>query len=406
MTRFSLNAYWLQGEPTATLLRTLEAVAPTRVVGGAVRNTLLSHPIGDIDVATVATPDKVERAASRAGYAVHETGIAHGTLTIVADGHPYEVTTLREDVTTDGRRATVRFTDDFAKDAARRDFTMNALYVDARGDGYDPVGGHDDCLARRVRFIGDPETRIREDHLRILRFFRFNAAYGAAFDPVGLEAVRTHKRLIASLPAERVLGELTRLLLAPKAPPVVNVMAQDEILAAFVPVPIDAAMYGAIVSAEGLAGRMVDPALALLGLAGCEGGAFNTLAERLKLPRRTVQRAHAALAAADDLPALSVPQVRSLLYDHGAEAFIDGVVVASARGVDLVDAGALLSVARSWSRPRFPIGGHDLLDQGGEPGPALGARLKRLETAWRDANFSLSRAELLAMDRNTLPEDP
>lgn len=401
--RFRFTAFWLQGGPITRLFDALEAVGEARVVGGAVRNSLLGEPLGDIDIATTATPDTVARAAGEAGLRVHETGIEHGTLTIVADGQPFEVTTLREDVSTDGRRASVRFTTDWARDAARRDFTMNALYAGRDGIGYDYVGGLADCMSRRVRFIGDPDQRILEDHLRILRFFRFHAAYGeGGLDADGLAACRARKELLTALAVERVQTELMRLLAARGGPGVIGVLAGEGFLDPFVAPPLDVRTYRALCEVEAAAGRETSPVLALAVLVWRDEGRFAAAADRLRLSRKQRARGLAAIAAARDMPPRSVPHVRALLYDHGAEAFSDALMLAVASGVDVIDLPHLLTDARRWQRPRFPVSGHDLISQGGPGGPELGARLQRLETIWRDADFSLDKASLLALDREHL----
>lgn len=397
---FTLSAYWLSSPQLAALFETLAAVGEARVVGGAVRNALLGEPTGDIDVATDAPPDVVAHAARHAGLGVHETGLDHGTLTVVVDGTPFEVTTLREDVSTDGRRATVRFTRDFAVDAGRRDFTMNALYVDRHGRGTDYVGGYGDCLARRVRFIGDADRRILEDHLRILRLFRFQAHYGEGpIDADGLAAARRHKEAVAALSAERVQHEVMRLLVGRRASEVLDIVAADGFLAPFIAHDLNVAAYRALRDVEAAAGRPVTAVLGLAALLDFDAAAFADAATALKMSRKARTRGLVAIETAQMMPPRSVPHVRALLYEHGTEAFSDGLLLAVADGVDVIDVQHLLAEARRWSRPRFPIGGDDLLEGGGESGPELGERLKRLETLWRSSDFSLDREALLALDR-------
>lgn len=401
--RFRFTAYWLHADAITRLFDALDTVGEARIVGGAVRDTLLGEPLGDVDIATDARPEKVAAAASAAGLKVHETGLEHGTLTVVVDGQPFEVTTLREDVTTDGRRATVRFTRDWARDAARRDFTMNALYADRRGVGYDYVGGLADCTARHVRFIGDAAARISEDHLRILRFFRFHAFYGRGDpDADGLAACRAHKDSLTTLAVERVQTELMRLLRARGGPAVMDLLAQDGFLDPFIAPPLDVRTYSALVEVETASGRETAPVLALAALVGQNGARFAAVAEALRLSRKQTARGLAALAAAQNMPPRSVPHTRALLYDHGTEAFSDGLMLAVASGVDVIDLPHLLADARRWQRPRFPVSGHDLIQQGGAGGPAVGSRLRRLEAIWRDADFSLDKASLLALDREHL----
>lgn len=404
---FALSAYWLTSPHLSAVLDAVERAGPVRVVGGAVRNRLIGEPIGDIDLATEAEPAEVARAAGAAGLRVHETGLEHGTLTLVADGSAYEVTTLREDVSTDGRRATVRFTTDWARDAARRDFTMNALYVDRRGLGTDYVGGYADCLARRVRFIGDADRRIVEDHLRILRFFRFSAAYGrGSLDADGLAAVRRHKDRIAELAVERVSHELMRTVTAPHAAAVLDLIGSEGFLAPLMPGPFHVAGYRALAEVERRIGRAPTPVLAIAALVGFDPSAYASSADALRFSRRDRARGLAALDAAAKMPPRSVPQSHALLYDHGAEAFGDGVLLAAAKGVEMIDLRRLMAEALRWRKPRLPVSGHDLLEQSGEAGPQLGARLTRLETAWRQSDFSLDRAHLLAIDRRSLKDRP
>ncbi len=401
MNGFELSTFWLQGAAIRSVLAVLNDAAEARVVGGAVRNSVLGLPIGDIDIATTLTPDRVAALAGDAGFRVHETGLAHGTLTIVAKGQPFEVTTLREDVSTDGRRATVRFTTDWESDARRRDFTLNALYVDAAGHGYDYVGGYEDCVARRVHFIGDAERRIAEDHLRILRFFRFQASYGRGAPEAGdLAAVIAHRASIATLPAERILNELERLLPAPGAVDVLALMAEHDILQAVVERPLNVDCFSALAQAEQVSGRAIHPALGFLALMGFERVPFEALAERLKFSRKTLKRGLAALEAAQHMPPHSVTHLHALLYEFGSEAVTDGLVIARATNDFLVELPLMLQHTRNWRRPRFPLGGNDLLAQGGEAGVALGQRLAHLEKAWRDSDFSLTRDRLLAMDRD------
>ncbi|UOM35535.1 CCA tRNA nucleotidyltransferase [Acuticoccus sp. I52.16.1] len=399
---FQLRAYWLSAPSLAAVFDALEPVAPVRVVGGAVRNALMGEPISDVDLATEAVPEAVAKAAHAAGLRVHETGIEHGTLTLVSQKVAYEVTTLREDVTTDGRRATVSFTRDWARDAARRDFTMNALYVDRFGDGIDFTGGYADCLARRVRFIGDADQRILEDHLRILRFFRFNAAYGnGAMDKVGLDASRRHKARIGALAVERICHELMRTVVAPNAAAVLRLVGEEDFLPGLLPGPYEIDTFTALVALERRIGRQPTPPLAIAALLGFDREAFEVAATALRFSRRDRARALDAIAAARFMPPHSLPQIHASLYEHGAEAFVDGLLVGAACGADLVDLPRLVEVARQWRRPRLPVSGNDLLEQGGEAGPELGERLKHLEGVWRQSDFSLDKMHLLAIDRRS-----
>ncbi|MEM8852277.1 MAG: CCA tRNA nucleotidyltransferase [Pseudomonadota bacterium] len=399
--RFALDAIWLKGDALGQLFDALQTVGEARIVGGAVRNTLMGEAVADIDVATDALPDAVAAASKNAGLRVHETGLAHGTLTVVASGQPFEVTTLREDMTTDGRRATVRFTKDWARDAERRDFTINALYADREGTGIDYVGGLADCLARRVRFIGDADTRILEDRLRILRFFRLHAAYGEGpLDPLGLAAAHRHVDTLKDLSAERVHNEMMRLLCAPRANEVIPVMVDGGFLAAFTKGPLSPSSYAALADAELRAGRSPTPVLGFAALCQYDSDAYAYLADALKMSRKDRARGIAALEAAKHFPPRSVPHVKHLLYDYGPDTFADGLMLALSRGIVVVDWPHLIVEARRWARPVPPISGEDLMAVGIPEGPRLGNTLHALITRWRDSEFSLTREALLAMARD------
>lgn len=396
---FHIDAFWLRAEPLKRIFAALSEIGDVRVVGGAVRNTLLGQPMGDVDLATTARPDPVARVLRDAGIKVVETGVEHGTLTAISAGQPFEITTLRRDVLTDGRRARVVFTEDWEIDASRRDFTMNALFVDPSGDGYDYVGGYEDCLDRHVRFIGDPAQRIVEDYLRILRLFRIHAAYGrGGLDPIALDAALAHKHGLRTLSVERIHHEVSRLLVAPGAPVVMDVVADGGFLAPYFVKPLDARTFHAWFEAETASGRDKAAPLGYAALTGFDPEAFKTLATRLKFSRKDRDRGLAAMRAADDMPPRSVTRARALIYHHGVQAFSDAVIVSLARGVDLLDYTVLLAEARRFSPPAFPISGYDLMDAG-VSGSEIGTRLKRLEQVWIDSDFSLSREALLTYDR-------
>lgn len=402
-TTFQLNAFWLSSPSLAAVFDAIEPIAPIRAVGGAVRNTIMGEPIADVDLATEAEPAEVAKAALANGLRVHETGLDHGTLTVVSQHIAYEVTTLREDVSTDGRRATVRFTRDWSLDAARRDFTINALYVDRHGAGLDTVGGYGDCVARRVRFIGDAQQRILEDHLRILRFFRFNAAYGiGTLDADGLDAVRRNKETITALAAERIAHEVMRIVVAPRAADVLALIGEEGFLAHVMPGPYNMSAYKALVGLEQRIGRQPTPTLAIAALLDYDMAAFERTANALKFSRRDRARAADAIRAARHMPPHSVPASHALLFDHGAEAFIDGLIIGASRGADIIDLPRLVTLARQWRRPKLPVSGTDLLEQGGQPGPELGQRLNQLEAVWRESDFTLDKAHLLAIDRQAM----
>ena len=388
-----LEQRWLNDGPLPRLIRLLDRDGQeARVIGGAVRNALMGLPPGDFDVATTAPPDEVTRRAEAVGFKAIPTGIDHGTVTIVIEGKPFEVTTLREDVETFGRHAKVRFGRDWKRDAERRDFTMNALSVSADGAVHDYVGGLADLEARRVRFIGDAATRIAEDYLRILRFFRFHAIYGeGAPDPAGLHAAIVARGGLEQLSRERVRMELMKLLVAPRAGPALTVMAETGLLVQVlggVPLLADFARMIEIEAALGLA---PDPVRRL--------GALNVTivedAERLRARLRLFNAEHDRLASATEgwrgiTPAIGETAARVLVYRIGAERFTERVLLAFARsGVPASDAAwqALASLPGRWSAPTFPLRAADFIARGVEKGPALGAALTRAEEAWIAAGF-------------------
>lgn len=387
------NAEWLTDGALARLLDVLSNDGEeARVVGGAVRNSLMNLPPGDTDIATTATPDEVSRRVMAAGFKAVPTGVEHGTVTVVAAGKPFEVTTLRVDVETFGRKANVRFGRDWKADAERRDFTMNALSVGADGAVYDYVGGLADLEARRVRFIGDPAVRIAEDYLRILRFFRFHAAYGeGALDPDGLHACIAGRGGLDQLSRERVRMELVKLLVAKGAVPALTAMADAGLLVAVlggVPLIADMERMAEIEAALGLA---ADPVrrLAALNVFIVED------AERLWQRLRLTNIEHERLASMGEGWKRVSPQggeasARAWLYRLGPQNYLDRVLLAWVRAAAPPDDDAwrrLSMVPQRWSIPVFPLKAADFLQRGVQKGPALGAALRAAEEAWIAADF-------------------
>jgi poly(A) polymerase len=384
---------WLRSAPLGKVFAALNAGnAEARIVGGAVRNALIGHPVKEIDIATPALPDEVMRLASNAGLGAYPTGIDHGTVTVVADGQSFEVTTLRRDIETDGRHAVVAFTTDWNEDAARRDFTINALYCGADGSLYDPVGGLDDLHKRRVRFIGDPEARIREDYLRILRFFRFSAAYGKGqLDPAGLAAVVALKDGLLRLSPERVGAELLKLLAAPNAAEVVGVMDANGVLPLIIPTPADPQRLARLQAIERVLGQPPDALARLAALAINDPLDAQKLGRHLRLSNadvETVQKAALVHPALD--PATPEADARALLYHLGPDRFCRAVRVAWARsGAPASEPAwrvrALL--ADRWKAPTMPLSGADVVALGVAPGPKVGSVLRAFETWWIAHDF-------------------
>ena len=398
-----LDAGWLREKPLAQLLAVLGRDGEeARVVGGAVRNTLLGEPHGDIDIATTALPDEVIRRAERAGFKAVPTGLEHGTVTVIVSGKPFEVTTLREDVETFGRHAKVAFGRDWRRDAQRRDFTMNALSVTADGTVHDYLGGLDDLKARRVRFIGEAATRIAEDYLRILRFFRFHAVYGRGLpDQVGVHACIAGRAGLGQLSRERIRAELLKLLLAEHAVPTLAVMTETGLLETVLGgVPLLASTSNVIKLEHALA----LPADAIRRL-GALGVSVVEDAERLRDRLRLANAEYERLAAMGDgwwrLNAQwEERQARVLLYRLGPERYVDRVLLAWSRADEGVADGrwrALATLPGRWTVPVFPLRAADFLARGLAKGPGLGVALRTAENAWVTADFPADAAALAAI---------
>ncbi len=386
-------AAWLTAPATQLVFAALAGAGhAARAVGGAVRNTLLGLPVSDIDIATTATPEQTIAAAQAAGLKVVPTGLAHGTVTVIADGVAFEVTTLRRDIATDGRHATVAFTTEWAADAARRDFTINALYCDAGGRLDDPLGGYPDLKARRVRFVGDAHARIREDYLRILRFFRFSAIYAAGpMDASGLAASIAERAGLAQLSAERIRVELLKLFVAPRARDVLATMERAGLLSQVLAFTADLATFDRLVAIEAATGTPSDAIRRLAALGVRTAAVADALADRLRLanPERAALRDGAASTLVLD-PTTPEPEARRALYRLGAHAYRSRVLLAAARG-DAAPGdprlGALATLPDRWTPPRFPLAGRDLIARGVPPGPLLGAVLAATEAWWLANDF-------------------
>ncbi len=393
---------WLREGALPRLLDLLDRDAEeARVVGGAVRNELLHEPVGDVDIATTAPPQEVIRRAAAAGFKPVPTGIDHGTITVVVEKRPFEVTTLREDIETYGRHAKVAFGRDWKRDAERRDFTINALFLGRDGTVHDYVGGLADLDARRVRFIGDADRRIAEDYLRILRFFRFHASYGQVGPPdaAGLSACIKARAGLETLSRERVRMEIVKLLLAPHAVPALAVMVEAGLLETVLGgVPLLASCSNMIKLEQALAlSPDVTRRLGALGVQVTEDA--ERLRERLRLTNAEYER---MLLMADGWrlvsSAISESDARALLYRLGAEKYLDRVLIAWTRNWE-AGAGdsrwrALATLAQRWTAPAFPLKAADFTARGVPKGPALGAALRAAEEAWVAAGFPMERAEL------------
>lgn len=389
MTTPSLaGAPFLSDPLVVDVLRILtEDGAEARVIGGAVRNALMRLPVdGDIDVATTLTPDAVIARAAAAGLGSAPTGIEHGTVTVIGRHRVIEVTTLREDVETDGRRAVVRFGTDWEADAARRDFTINALSVDREGRLHDTVGGLADIAARRVRFIGSAERRIAEDRLRVLRFFRFHAAYGSgAPDEAGLAASIRARHDLVALSAERIGQEMRRLLLAAGAPATVRVMQESGIL------PLVTSGVGDLGAFERLAAdtdAAADSSLRFAVLFARVQEDIDRITRRFRLSNRERDRMSEALAAMAPLATGNAVSDRVSVYRLGREAVLGGFALLKARR--RLPEGELVrrrAAAAAFVPPVFPLAGRDVVESGVGRGPAVGVILRELERWWLAEDF-------------------
>ncbi len=387
---------------TRAVVAALSARGTTvRFVGGCVRDALLRRQVVDIDIATPDTPPRVLRLLGQAGVRAIPTGIAYGTITAIIGEEHFEVTTLRRDVEAYGRRAKVAFTDDWIADAERRDFTINALYLDDDGTLYDPMGGLADLRAGRVRFVGEPAQRIVEDVLRILRFFRFHAWYGRGPpDPIGLAACRRHAERLRELSGERVAGELLRLLDAPDPAAALALMGANGVLAPILPEAGNLRRLRRLCRIEAASGGG-DPLRRLGAALATDGACAAAVAARLRLSNK--QRARLVTMVA---PPIAVDgrsgarKLRVALYRLGRDALRDAVLLAwarSARGDTRFR--AMLSNVATWPVPALPVRGRDVKALGIASGPAIGALLGAAEARWIERDFRSDRAELLAWIR-------
>ena len=354
-------------------------------VGGCVRNALLGLPDSDVDMSTDALPERVMALAKRAGLKVVPTGVEHGTVTVVSGGKGFEVTTFRRDVETDGRRAIVAFSSSIYDDARRRDFTMNALYADAQGRVIDPLEGLPDLRARRVRFIEDADARIREDYLRILRYFRFHAWYADpanGFDPDALSAIASNTDGLETLSAERVGAEMRKLLCAPDPAPALAAMGQTAVLGTILP-GSDDRWLAMLVHFEGLLGLQANWIWRLAALGG------EDTANRLRLSKADTRMFENIRSAAFEGKSLA-----EIAYRHGAE-IAQGAMLLRAFLAEIPPETSVLETINSAIQAKFPVRAKDLIHA--YQGPALGARLAQLEAAWIASNFNATQETLLDM---------
>ncbi len=391
------GAEWLALSETQTVIAALDAAdkGESRFVGGCVRNTLMSRPVDDIDIATQLLPEEVLAALEAADIRAIPTGIEHGTITAIIGTTPFEITSLRRDVETDGRRAVVAFTRDWAEDAQRRDFRLNALYADAEGTVYDPTGGGlKDAAEGWIIFIGDADQRLREDYLRILRFFRFNAWYGRDMDAAGLAACARQVQGLQKIAAERIWKELKKLLAAPTPSRVLTPMADAGVLNQILPfevtlLPRPEQAVNGLEALEQAYALNSDPIQRLMVILVRDAANVPQLAKALKLSNHEQDRLHAWTQVKGDLNAPVPPKdIRAEEYRLGRQAVQDWAVCATAHSV-------LNYFQTAPDLPVFPVKGQDLLQIGFSTGPDVGKILKKLEELWIESDFCLSKSALL-----------
>jgi poly(A) polymerase len=394
------RARWLRAPESRRVLAALTAGGrPARFVGGCVRDTLLDPGIDmpDLDLATAELPERVMSLCEAAGLKVIPTGLRHGTVTVHGGRHHYEVTTLRRDVATDGRHAVVAFTDDFVLDAARRDLTINAMSCDGEGRLFDPFEGEADLRAGRIRFVGDPATRIREDYLRILRFFRFYGRFGQPpADAAALAACRELAPGIDRLSGERVRQELLRLLETEGAVPALELMRDTGVLRRILPEPPGFAPLARLATAWPDADAILRLSVLLRG-AGVDTATVEQTASRLRLSARDRDRLEALVRLPLPNPHADGRAHRYGIYAHGTARYLDLLRLAVALdGGDPAPVHAVEALVTDWRAPEFPLDGNDLLSRGIPPGPELGAFLKHVRHWWETHDFAPDRAACLA----------
>ena len=390
---------WLRSQDTQAILAIIEQGGfEARVVGGAIRNSLLGRPVKDIDIATTAAPAETQDLAKQNGLKAIATGIAHGTVTVICGDTAYEVTTLRKDVSTDGRHAVVAFTNNWVEDARRRDFTMNAMYCDRNGSIFDPMNGYSDLLARQVRFVGVARQRIEEDYLRSLRFFRFFAEYGqGAPDPVALEDIVNCRVGLQRLSGERIRQEFLKILIAPGAVEIIQVMHEHGLLPYVLPVVPRLNHFARLCGSQPESSAIVR--LAILSVGCREDG--ERISRKMRLSNAEAEilafiaAIHPSLGASPDLTL-----GRRWYYNEGRELFQARIRASQSSSYrQLADPAwiSLHDLLETWQPPAFPLSGRDAIALGANPGPEIGHHLADVRRQWIESDFALSQTDLIAI---------
>ena len=387
---------WLTALETQAVM---QALGNARFVGGAVRNALLGAPVSDIDIAVPFAPERSMELLQAAGIKAIPTGFDHGTVTAIKNDKIFEVTSLRRDVATDGRHAVVAYTTEWDEDAARRDFTINALYAAPDGEIFDYVGGMQDLVAGRVRFVGEARARIAEDYLRILRLFRFHAWYGKGdMDDEALRAAAAAKAGLKQLSGERVAKEMLRLLECPNPAPVLRVMTASGILPELLPFPLQMTRLESMILCDAENLFAPDAVLRLASLLPDDRVVARAVAERLKFSGANRDRLE-ELAGAGPLSPLTSVKAHRLLYKIGADSFKDRVRLswaAASPGANSLSWRMLLRVVDDWRQPHFPVRGSDVMEAGVPEGPLVGKILADVENWWIENDFPEDEADLAA----------
>lgn len=392
---------WMTSDASQKLF-TAFPVGSLRYVGGCVRNALWDEVVGDIDFAVALEPADVMKSLKEAGLRYIETGIDHGTVTVVIEGKPFEITSLRRDVETDGRRAVVAYTKDWAEDAQRRDLTFNALYADQAGTIYDPTGlGLGDIKTRKLRFVGDADMRVQEDYLRILRFFRFLAWYGgtAKLDAPSLKACRENRQGLKRLSAERVWSEIKKLLSARNPARAMQIMLTNDVLETLLPEANNVDGLEQLLKLEAREGLKPDPLLRLMAMSPREPLQMALLCKRLKMSKLETKRLRAWADDSTPLnPELGERDKLIAIYKSGKQTILDRARLRAAGETDTIRSAhwmVLADLAMGWTAPEFPLTGKDLKSAGVQPGPDMGKAMKALEALWVRSGFSVDKEKLL-----------
>ena len=405
------NLQWLQSESVQKIFSILEeSGAETRVVGGAIRNSILGLEIKEIDFATTATPDEVIALFTAKKIRTIPTGVEYGTVTVVLDSENYEITTLREDIKTDGRHAVVKFGKNWSKDAKRRDFTMNALYLDRYGKLFDYTGGYHDCLDKKIEFIGSAEQRIKEDYLRILRYFRFMATFGfVEFDKATMSAILKNKNGLNQLSPERISMEMKKILVGSFAAEIIEKMVETGLFQILTGGDVRLPQFQKLMQLSKSLEFEINPTVMIYTLVISDSEDIDRVVEKMHFLNSERKRMHSIYEFSKvSILDLADLELTKLLYKYGRQTSFDGVLIQFINGQLPEQKSKLNLILRKLSEleiPEFEISGKDLITMGVKPGKQMGELLKRGESAWINSGFKLSKNELLQLIGNLTEVD-